>query len=73
MNRLTSARSLLTGTLISLACLVALVIATGYVLMRQNAATKRLNRAIDLHDRSCRLLEEINEVVQMDLPCSLTF
>jgi hypothetical protein len=61
MNRSDSARFLLTLILIGLAGLTALVIATGYVLTRQQAATDRLNEAIDLHDRSCRLADQLRQ------------
>ena len=61
MKRWNSAGSLLTVALLSLACLALLVIATGYVLMRQNAATKRLNKAIDLHDKSYRLADQLRQ------------
>lgn len=63
MNRLKSAQLLLTLMLISLTCLTALVIATGYVLTKQNVATKRLNRAImenaGFTDKESELLAEV--------------
>ena len=61
MNRFSSAQFFLTLILICLAGLTALVIATGYVLTRQKAATDRLNEAIDLHDRSCRLADQLRQ------------
>jgi PAS domain S-box-containing protein len=61
MNRSDSAQFLFTLILISLAGLTALVIATGYVLTRQKAATDRLNEAIDLHDTSCRLADQLRQ------------
>ena len=47
--------------LISLVGLAALVIATAYVLTRQKAATERLNKAIDLHYKSCRLADQLRQ------------
>ncbi|MGB6911086.1 MAG: hypothetical protein WBE01_15395, partial [Methyloceanibacter sp.] len=61
MNRFDSAPFLLRLILICLAGLTALVLATGYVLTRQKAATNRLSKAIDLHDRSCRLADQIRQ------------
>jgi len=61
MNRLKSPQFLLTLILIEVTCLTALVIATGYVLTRQNAATERLNSAIRLSDTSHGLAGQLRQ------------
>ena len=59
MNRLASARFCLALILIGLCCLTTMVIATGYVWTRLEAATDRLTEVIDLDDRSSRWADQV--------------
>jgi len=61
MNRLKSPQLLLILILMALACLTALIIATGYLLTKQNAAMKRLNRTISLQHGSYKLADQLRQ------------